>query len=186
LPSSETPLSVTHRPEALRHRLAPGMPLSRWQYTMRVANRHAVLAHRQAREFGARKCDAVLPSRTCGRYVEAMCLGAEKTMFSWIVVSIFPLGLIAATINRNKRAMSSCDCWRRLPRAPRKTRRRQVPRISRVTARMVGACRQYPTSGPRRRVRPQLTSSRADVWHLYRRMSGELPASRIRLTDLGQ
>jgi hypothetical protein len=26
--SSETPLSVTHRPEALRHRLAPGLPLN--------------------------------------------------------------------------------------------------------------------------------------------------------------
>jgi hypothetical protein len=47
LPRPETPLSVTHRPEALRHRLAPGMPLNVQQLIMQNAIRHRVGPDRQ-------------------------------------------------------------------------------------------------------------------------------------------
>ena len=84
-PSSETPLSVTHRPEALRHRLAPGMPLNEREYIMRCAIEHAVVVHRQAQRFRTQKCDSVPTNRECESGAEAMCrcrFGVYKKGFS--------------------------------------------------------------------------------------------------------
>jgi hypothetical protein len=72
-PSSGTPLSVTHRPEALRHRLAPVLPLNEREYIMRCAMGHVVVVHRQAQKYRTRKCDSVPANRECESDAEAIC-----------------------------------------------------------------------------------------------------------------
>jgi hypothetical protein len=57
-------------------------------------------------------------------------LGAEKTMFSWVVFSIFRLGFFAVDTGRKKRAMSSGDRCRDSCTRQRKTLSRQVSRLS--------------------------------------------------------
>lgn len=57
-------------------------------------------------------------------------LGAEKTMFSWVVFSIFWLWFFAIDASRKKRAMSSDDRWQSSCARRRKTLSRQVSRLS--------------------------------------------------------
>jgi len=170
-PSSETPLSVTHRPEALRHRLAPGMPLNEREYIMRCAIEHAVVVHRQAQRCRTQKCDSVPTNRECESGAEAMCrrrFGVyKKGFFSFEDCRSKSLST-AGRRGWKKHAMSSIRL--RSPTA-------EKPRPNSSAGYVCN--RRHPVIGEGR-VRPQLTNSRADVWHLCYVMSGELDASRIR------